>query len=492
MQRIAIALLATGITAALVSIDTASEVLIGLKDWTVAFFDWFFVGVAALALALVALLGLHPAARIRLGPEDYRPEFSSFSWFAMLFSAGLASGLLYWAVAEPILHYQGNPFLEHAGIAPSTAPAMQSALRVTIFHWGLHGWGLYVLGGLAIAIYSYRHDRPLTIRSALYPVLGARWVDRWPGRLVDLIALLGTVFGVATSIGFAAAGLNATLSSLLGVDVSSANQIAIVFFVCGLGVASAVSGLGRGVRRLSEVNVWVSGGLVLSLLALGPTLVLLRQFASSAGDYLFQFVPLGLWMGSTESERAWQSDWTVFYWGWWLAWMPFVSLFIARISRGRTVRQFIFGVMGVPTLVIIFWMTVFGGSALHQELANPGAVSVAVNQDYSLGIVTLIDNLDYPTLAVPLTAAAAFLLFTWLITSLDSATLVICALVETPDVRAQQVFWGMTLAVITCLLIWVGGVKALQAVSVIIGLPLACVMLLIGTGLLKDLFARRL
>jgi choline/glycine/proline betaine transport protein len=492
MQWIAVALLGALVVLSVASIETASGFLTGTKDWILAFFDWLFIWVAGLALAVVAFLGLYPGANVRLGPEDSRPEFGAFSWFAMLFSAGLASGLLYWAVAEPVLHYQGNPFLEQAEIEAGTEAAIASALRVTIFHWGLHGWGLYVLGGLAIAIQSYRNGLPLTIRSALYPLLGARWINRWPGRTVDLLALLGTVLGVATSTGFAAAGLNATLHALLGFEITVVNQIIIVFTVCALGVVSAVSGLARGIRRLSEVNVWVSAALLLAILASGPTLVLLGQVVRSGGDYLATFFALGFWIGESESERAWQGAWTVFYWGWWLAWMPFVSLFIARISKGRTVRQFVFGVMAVPTLVVIIWMSVFGGAALHQELATPGAISIAVESDYSLGIVAMLQNLGARSFGLILTTMAAFLLFTWLITSLDSATLVICHLVETPGVAAQQVFWGTTLAAVTCALIWVGGVSALQAASIIIGLPLAGVMLAMAAGLLADLFRKGL
>jgi choline/glycine/proline betaine transport protein len=492
MQYVAVAVLAALLLVSMLSIETASALLIGSKDWVVGAFDWLFVGVTALCLVVVGVLGVVPAANVRLGAEGERPEFSRFSWFAMLFSAGLASGLLYWAVAEPILHHQGNPFLDNAGVAPGTEAAVASALRVTIFHWGLHGWGLYVVCGLAIALQSYRHDRPLTIRSALYPLLGARWIDRWPGRGVDLLSLLGTIFGVATSIGLAAAALNATLFALFGLPVDLATQIAIVFFVCGFGVISAASGVARGIRRLSEVNVWGSGVLLLTILALGPTSVLLSQFVYSGGDYLLTLVPMSVWTGETASEREWQGAWTVFYWGWWLAWMPFVSLFIARISRGRTLREFLWGVMAVPTLVVVLWMVVFGGTALHQELASPGSVSVAVGQDYSLGIVTLIANLGYPALAVALTSVAAFLLFTWLVTSLDSATLVICHLVETPDVAAKQVFWGMTVAVVTCALILVGGVPALQAASILIGLPLAAVTLAIVAGLVRSFVARTL
>ena len=474
------------------SIETANGLLGSAKDHVVHYFNWLYVGVASAAMFLVVLLGLHPRANVRLGADDAVPTYSYFSWFAMLFSAGLASGLLYWAVAEPILHFQDNPLDALAGIASGTEAAVPAALRITIFHWGLHGWGMYVLGGLAISVYAYRHGRPLTIRTALYPFLGEAWIDRWPGRLVDLVALLGTVFGVATSIGLSAAALNATLSSLIGLNVELSNQIVIVAVVCVLGVVSSISGVSRGIRRLSELNVWISSGFLLAVLLLGPTLKLGGHLLASTLDYAWNFVPLGLWLGSSSAEQEWLASWTVFYWGWWLAWMPFVSLFIARISYGRTIREFVFAVMGVPTLMIILWMSIIGGTALEQELAVPGSLSVPVNQDYSLGIVAMLEQLNAPVMAMWLMGVAAFLLFTWLITSLDSATLVICHLVEEPDSTSQQIIWGTLLASVTAALIWMGGVGALQAGSIVIGLPLAVVLGLIGAGLIKDLLAGRL
>jgi len=469
------------------SIDVSGAVLIGAKDWVVRGFDWLFVGIATLALGFVGAIGLVPAANVRLGADDETPEFGRFSWFSMLFSAGLASGLLYWATAEPVLHFQANPFIDAAGVAGGSEAAVATALRITVLHWGLHGWAFYVLVALAIGVQSHRYGRPLTFRTALYPLLGDRYIDRWPGLTVDLLALFGTVCGVATSIGLAAAGMNATLGGLFGIGVRLPVQIAIVFGVCALGVVSALSGIARGIRWLSEVNVWISGLLLLAILALGPTLLLGRVFADTLGGYLLDFVPMGAWLADTAREQDWQAAWTVFYWGWWLAWTPFVSLFIARISKGRTVREFVLGVMLVPTLVILVWMSVFGGLALHQELVEPGSISVAVNQDYSLGIVAVIENLAPGGVGKLLLAVAAFLLFTWLITSLDSATLVICHLIGAEESAPAKVFWGIALAAVTCALMIVGGVAALQAASIVVGLPLAILVLLIGASVLRDL-----
>ncbi|MEN8181706.1 MAG: BCCT family transporter [Myxococcota bacterium] len=488
---VAVGTVAAFVIAAASSTLATSEVLVAAKDWVIQHFDWLFILVATLSIAGVAGLAIHPRANVRLGPEDSRPEFGNLSWFAMLFSAGLASGLLYWATAEPILHRQGNPFLEGPGAVPGDA-ATTMAMRLTVLHWGLHGWAFYVLAGLGIAIYSYRHDRPLTFRSALYPVLGAKHVDRWPGLAVDLIALFGTICGVATSIGISAAGMNATLGSLLGLQVSISSQIAIVFGVCVLGILSALSGLDRGIRRLSELNVWVSGLLLVVFVLLGPTVFLGGLLVETVIDYVIYVLPTGLWLADTPEQQDWQASWTVFYWGWWLAWTPFVGVFIARISKGRTLREFAVAVMLVPTLVILVWMSVLGGTALYQELAVPGSVSVAVNRDYSLGIVAVIENLGRPVIGTLLTLTAAFLLFTWLITSLDSATLVICHLLGADEAPPAKVFWGLALAAVTAVLLLVGGLPALQASSIVIGFPLAGIMVFLGGGILWDLARRRL
>jgi choline/glycine/proline betaine transport protein len=492
ISRIAVGVVTASVAVAVLSIDAASFALVGAKDWVVYYFDWLFVSVATLALVAVGLLAIHPRGDIRLGPRDSQPEFNRLSWFAMLFSAGLASGLLYWAAAEPILHYQGNPLLAEQGGLASSPEAVETALRLTVLHWGLHGWAFYVLVALAIAIYSQRYDLPLTFRSALYPLLGRRYIHRWPGLTVDLIALFGTVCGVATSIGLSAASMNATLSSLFGLEVKLSNQYAIVFAVCILGIVSALSGLARGIRRLSEVNVWVSLLLLVAFVALGPTYYLASLWLGTLLDYLVNVLPTGLWLATSPEQQQWQSEWTIFYWGWWLAWTPFVSLFIARISKGRTLREFVLAVMLVPTFVILVWMTVFGGTALHQEIAQAGAVSEAVGRDYSLGIVAVIENLASPAVAAILVGTASFLLFTWLITSLDSATLVICHLLGVEEAPRAKVFWGLALAAVSCALMRVGGVPALQAASIVIGLPLAVLVVLMGGVLVLDLLRGRL
>ncbi|MEM6938301.1 MAG: BCCT family transporter, partial [Pseudomonadota bacterium] len=408
---------------AALDLTTAKAWTIGTRDLVTGYFDWLLVAVVSGVLLLSIGLAFHPGAARRIGRPEDRPEFSRWSWFAMLFSAGLASGLIYWGAAEPITHLGGNPFV---AADASAAQAATRAVSLTVFHWGLHGWGLYAIGGLAIGLAAYRRGLPLTFSAALAPIIGEQRTLGWPGHLVDLVALYGTVFGVATSIGLAVGSMNATIEPLTGIPFTLYTQLAMVLLASTLGVLSVLSGIAKGVRRLSELNLWLSLGLLIVIVLAGPTAWLFAAFPTNLVDYAINAIPMGFWVAGEAEGQAWQTGWTVFYWGWWLAWTPFVAMFIARISKGRTVREFIFGVLLVPALVVVLWMTVFGGTAIHQELAAPGSVSTAVAEDYSLGLVATIRNLGTPQLENALMAVVAVLLFTWLITSLDSATLVIC------------------------------------------------------------------
>ena len=477
LSRGAVGLLVVALVASVGSIETASAILAASKAIVVDRFDFVFIALANLAIIVVVLAGLHPAGARRLGAEDERPEFSRGAWIAMLFSAGLASGILYWAAAEPILHMQSNPLLS---ANPEPGEASRLAMQITVMHWGIHGWAIYVVVALVLGIQSYRHGQPLRFRVVLLPILGETWTHRWPGRSVDLLALFGTICGVATSIGLSAASMNATLSSLLPMSVSTFNQVVIIASVSVLGIFSALSGVDSGIRRLA-----------LAFLVLGPTAEVLSLIGRTFVDYVVEVIPLGLYRGATPEARSWQGDWTVFYWAWWLAWAPFVSLFIARISRGRTIREFVVTVMFLPTAITLVWMAIFGGTAIVQEQLIPGSISDAVNIDYSLGIVAVIQGLGYPELVLPLLAVASFLLFTWLITSLDSATLVMCQLLGVEKNRAATVFWGTALAVVAALLLVAGGLQALQAASIVVGLPLAFVVAVLALGLVRDLLTDR-
>ncbi len=472
----------------LLDIERANALFGAAGKLVVGYFATLFAWLTTVSVLLVFALAFHPAARRRLGPDHARPEFSRTAWLAMLFSAGLASGILYWGTAEPITHLGGNPFLGPLGIAPGSEAAGKLALTLTIFHWGLHGWAIYVLGGLAIALAAYRMGQPLAFHSALFPLFGER-IRGWPGQCIDLLALFATVFGVATSIGLAVAGMNATLGALVDIGFDITTQLAIVALVCGLGIVSAITGVSRGIRLLSLANTWVSLALLLAVALLGPTRALLADMADSAESYATHLLSMGFYVAETAPNRAWQGAWTIFYWAWWLAWMPFVALFVARISYGRTIREFIVWVMLVPTLVVIVWMSVLGGSAVERELADPGSVSGAVAVDYSQGIVAVLAPLGGAEVGRVLIAVTAVLLFSWLITSLDSATLVIGHLLGAAERYEIKLTWGVLLGALSGLLLAAGGVPALQSASIVIGLPVALLTMLILAAVLRAMLA---
>lgn len=406
----------------------------------------------------------------------------------MLFSAGLGLGLLYWSVAEPIYHFQGNPYIEIAGIEPQTADAAQVAIRLTLFHWGLHGWAVYVLVGLTLAYFAYRKGLPLAMRSALYPVLGEKIYGPY-GHAADLLAVFGTVFGLATSLGLGATAVNAGFDRLFGIELSVTNQLVLIAVISVVGTLSAVSGVAKGVRILSEFNIWLSAILLALFLVVGPTAFLLGLYVTSIGDYLWNVVPMGFWT-DPDPSRDWQSWWTIFYWGWWVAWCPFVGIFIARISRGRTIREFVWGVMLAPSLLTFFWMCIFGGNALFMELHGIGGIVEAVNQDYSLGLFRTIEQLFPSVMTWSIAALTTFLLISWFVTSSDSGTLVICTMLSMGDPHPPQrfrVFWGLGEGLVAGVLLLAGGLQALQSASIAAGVPLSVILLYMMYGLVKTL-----
>ena len=484
-------LLAFSVFAAL-DLTLADELTLKLRDIVLAEFDWLFVFTVTLVLISAIALIAHPGAGMKLGKDDEEPEFSRLSWFSMLFSAGLGSGLLYWGTAEPITHFGSNPFALMDGLTAGSAQAATQAITVTVFHWGLHGWGLYVIAALAIGLSSYRFNHPLTFSSALIPLFGEKMMSGKFGTGVDLIALYGTIFGMATSVGLTVGSMNATLEPLLGIEITVYNQVAIILAVSTLGVLSAVSGVQKGIRRLSEFNIWLSLLLLIVIVLLGPTWYLLSSIPVNLVDYAVNVIPMGFWISDSVEGVAWQGAWSIFYWGWWLAWTPFVALFVARISRGRTIREFTLGVLLVPSLITVIWMSVFGGTALHQELVEPGVVSSVVANNYALGLVETIHGLQVPSLETPILMLVALLLLTWLITSLDSATLVVCHILRMDHIPGMKVFWGFILGGVTCTLLLIGGITALQAASIIIGLPMAILVLLTLLSVVKMIFQFRL
>jgi choline/glycine/proline betaine transport protein len=362
-----------------------------LQEWIVETFGWLYSASMTGFLIFALYLCFSRFGKIRLGPDDARPEFSTITWFAMLFSAGMGIGILFFGVAEPMWHYLSPPTMPGETLASA-----RGAMGITLFHWCLHPWALYALVGVSLAYFGYRKGLPLTFRSVFYPLLGDRIYGRI-GDAIDILAVLATLFGLATSLGLGAKQVNAGLAFVFGLPQGTNTQIIIIACITTLAVASLVSGLHVGVRRLSELNMVLAGSLLLFLFVAGPTVYLLGSVVDNTGAYLQRLPYSSFWTGTYDGEAAtgWLADWTLFYWGWWIAWSPFVGTFIARVSRGRTIREFITGVLLIPSVVSIVWMTGFGNSAMHQEIYHqlkPSLPLATATYDYSPG--------SYPVLTV--------------------------------------------------------------------------------------------
>ncbi len=472
----------------------AEEVFSTVGDAIVATFKWYYIGVVAFFLLFALWLLLSRYGDLRLGDDDRPPEFGYFAWFSMLFGAGMGIGLVFWSIAEPIFHLGGNPFI--SGEEAGTTAAAETAMRLTYFHWGLHPWAIYAIVGLSLAFFCYRKKLPLSIRSVFYPLIGER-IYGPIGHAVDTLAVFGTVFGVATSLGLGVGQINTGLNQLFGMEVSTANQILLIAVITAIATISVVSGVGRGVKILSELNLYMSFLILLFFLIFGPTLVILASFVTGLGDYLQNVLYLSFWtdpMGARDAAE-WQAGWTVFFWGWWIAWAPFVGIFIARISRGRTIREFVLGVLAVPTLLAMFWLTVFGGSALYVELMEGAGIAAAVAEDTTVALYSTLGHISPAILNTFIAVVATLLIVTYFITSSDSATLVVTTLLSVGDQHpptGQRVTWGVIEGLVASVLLLAGGLSALQAAAIAAALPFSIIMLLMCYGLIKGLREERL
>ncbi|UTW05589.1 BCCT family transporter (plasmid) [Amphritea atlantica] len=467
--------------------EYANSIYSAAKGYIASDLGWYYVGIMSAFLFLSVWLIFSRYGDIRLGKEGEKAEFSRFSWFSMLFGAGIGIGILFWSIAEPIYHFQSNPFIAEG--QAQTVEAAQAAMRIAIFHWGLHGWGLFAVIGLALAYFSYRKGLPLSIRSSLYPIFGDK-IYGPIGHAADLLAVFGTVFGIATSLGLGAQQMNAGLNYLLGLEVSITNQIILIAVISVVATASVLSGVNKGIRILSELNMQLTIVILLLFVIFGPTAYLLGSFFTNTGDYLFHAVELGLWV-NPDPESQWQGWWTIFYWGWWIAWAPFCGMFIARISKGRTIREFVLGVLLAPTILATLWITIFGNTAMFIELFGSGGVTEAVNDDLTMALFKTIELMGNGELVTMLMAGiCTVLLVTYFVTSADSATLVICTLISMGDEHPParfRVFWGMAIGAVAAVLLFAGGLKALQTASIVAALPFSIVVILAAFGLCKSL-----
>jgi choline/glycine/proline betaine transport protein len=486
------------------NVEFANSIYSAVRGWIESALNWYYISALVIMLFVCFYLMFSRFGRIKLGDDDSKPEFSNFSWFAMLFSAGVGIGLLFFSIAEPMFYfdntqpwgYPNNPFADHAQVTQMNVDRAVLAMRVTYFHWGFHGWAVYVMVGLCMAYFGFRKKLPLTLRSALYPIIGDR-IYGPIGHAVDLLAVFGTVFGVATSLGLGVSQMATGLNHLFGVDPGTTTQVILIAIISIVATLSAVSGVGNGIRIISEWNIWLSVVLLAFFLFGGPTKWLLGFFVTTVGDYLWNVIPMGFQTFNNEGDAAWQGGWTIFYWGWWISWAPFVGMFIARISRGRTIREFMVGVMFVPTTLAFFWLCIFGGSAIYLELNAAGGVGTAgvaqLIRNWNLpaalyGTIDLIT--DFAWLNWAMAALATFLLATWFITSSDSGTLVITTMLSMGDENPPQRFrivWGLGEGFVAAVLLMAGGLKALQTASIAAALPVSVIMLLMTYGLIKSL-----
>ena len=443
--------------------------------------SWFYVLTVAFIFFFVIFLGLSRYGDIRLGPDHATPDYSMLTWLSMLFAAGMGIGLMFFGVAEPLMHYLSPPTADKG-----TVEAVQEAMKMTFFHWGLHAWAIYAIVALVLAYFSYRHSLPLTLRSALYPLIGER-IYQWPGHLVDVFAVVSTVFGVATSLGLGASQVNSGFGYLFGIDVSVTNQIIIMIVIVGLAVVSVATGLDKGIKILSETNMVLAVILLLLIFVLGPTVFLLQAYLQNIGDYIADIVHNTFNLFAYK-KTDWIGGWTIFYWGWWLAWAPFVGLFIARISRGRTIREFIIGVMLIPTVFTLFWMTIFGNSAIDL-VHNQGVVELGemVSKDSSVALFVFLENFPLSTV---LSFFSVLMIVIFFVTSCDSGAMVVdmlCSHGSNNTPLWQRVYWAVGIGVVAAILLLAGGLNALQTMTIASALPFAIVLLLAIVGLIKAL-----
>lgn len=465
-----------------------------LRGWLTSTFDAFFLIAGNVFVVLCLALIVTPLGRVRIGGRDATPDFSYSAWFAMLFAAGMGIGLMFYGVSEPISHFDaalGGAVNENGartdwaplgGAAGDNAEARRLAMAATIFHWSMHPWAIYAIVALALAIFSYNKGLPLTMRSVFYPIFGER-VWGWVGHVIDILAVFATLFGLATSLGFGAQQANAGLNYLFGIPVNDVTMVFLIIAITGVALLSVVAGLDAGVRRLSEINMVLAALLLLFVILAGPTLSILTGFFRNLVNY-FEYLP-ALSNPFGRDDDNFREGWTAFYWAWWISWSPFVGMFIARVSRGRTVREFIICVLVIPSAVSVLWMTAFGGTAISQ-IVNDGYDAV-VGAPLELQLFVMLD-------ALPLAAISSFigivLVIVFFVTSSDSGSLVIDTITAGGKIDApvpQRVFWASFEGLVAIALLLGGGLTALQAMAVSTGFPFTIVLLLACYAIVKGL-----
>lgn len=446
---------------------------------------WFLILTMNILLVSAVIIAWSPLGKIRLGGEKATPEFSNFSWYSMLFAAGMGIGLVYFGVAEPVQHFIEPPTPVDGEIA-----AAEQAFQYTFLHYGFHPWGVYGMVALALAFFTFNRHLPLAVRSLFSPLLGRR-VEGVFGNTVDTLAVVACLFGLATTLGFGAQQLSSGLHFLFGIEDSLSNQVTIIILVTLAATVSVVLGVDKGVRKLSEFTLWVAGIFLISMLLLGPTVFLLESFIDNVGLYLQNFLHLSTYT-EAYADTEWQNNWTIFYYAWWISWSPFVGIFIARVSKGRTVREFITYVVLLPSIVSFFWFSVFGGSAIYLEMNNIAPIGAAVAENISTALFAMLGSYPVGTL---MSFAGVVLIIGFFVTSSDSGSLVVDSLTSGGKLDApvgQRIFWALAEGALAATLLIGGGLVALQTAVMLASLPFAITLILMVWSLVKGLQREKL
>ncbi|KGT47730.1 choline transporter [Acinetobacter thermotolerans] len=465
--------------------EQANLIIINILNWVSSTFSWYYLLAATLYLVFIVFIACSRYGEIKLGPKHSKPEFSLLSWSAMLFSAGIGIDLMFFSVAEPLSHYMSPPVGE-----AETFEAARQSMVWTLFHYGLTGWSMYALIGVALGYFSYRYNLPLTIRSALYPIFGKR-INGPIGHTVDTAAVLGTIFGIATTCGIGVVQLNYGLHVLFGLPENIWIQTALIGVAVIITIISVTAGVNKGIRVLSEINIYVSIGLLLFILFMGNTEFLLAALIQNFGDYLSQFPKLSLSSFPFEQPKEWMNSWTLFFWAWWIAWSPFVGLFLARISRGRTIREFVTGTLVIPLLFTLTWLSIFGNSALYSVIFDGNTqLATTVLENPAHGFYDLLAQYPGFTFLAGVATITGLLFY---VTSADSGALVLGNFttkftnIEHDSPRWLSVFWAIAIGLLTLAMLMANGVTALQNTTIIMGLPFSFVIFFVMAGLYKSL-----
>ncbi len=492
--------------------DQATELFKSTRVWLTTNLDWLFMITANLVFLFCVIVAISPLGKIRLGGSDAKPEYSNLTWLAMLFAAGVGIGLLFFGVSEPITYFQGDTdAVKYSPLGRETVydanadysvtavpdiadPKVKSAaslsIATTVFHWGLHGWAIYGVVGLALAFFAYNRGFPLLIRSAFYPILGDR-IWGWPGHIIDTFAIFAGIFGLATSLGLGVEQVTSGLNYLFGIPAHEVTMVLLIVGITAIALVSVMTGINVGIKRLSQFNIILAFILLVTIFILGPTRYIFQNIFAGFGTYFKEIVPLSNWVG--REDTGFLHDWTTFYWAWWIAWAPFIGTFIARISKGRTVRQFVFFVLILPTLLCLLWFSAFGGTAIHQFLTGDftGVTEEVEAYNYPLALFKMFTELPASLL---LSCAAMLLTIIFFVTSSDSGSLIIDIIAAGGKVDApvaQRVFWCTAEGLVAIALLLGGGLKALQAASLATGFPFAIVLLGMGGCVLAGMIKER-